>query len=393
MDHDEIKRRISRAQPDLLFVSFGCPKQEKWIAMHYQSLGVPVAIGVGGTIDFLAGQLKRAPVWMQRTGTEWIFRLLQEPRRLFKRYARDLGVFGTSLLAQWWTMQIRKFGSQDNSLDGQCSVPRSVSSRNTIVRRHVQIASSRCCVERAGSIGGGFVPGLMLRHGSKKGCASSRIKANADWQWIQLPKILDVTTIKNDALLGDPILADGRHCLLQMDRVQFIDSTGMGWLMRLRKKIRATGKQLVLIDAHPAVNRALKLLHIQEFFAVAPDFDAARILIQDISFEQREWVRANSCRVPKQIVSWRGEITAANADPVWQETEKLIRPEADSPQPLVIDLSQVRFMDSSGLGVMVRARKLAQREGVQLSFDGPQPAVLNVLRIAQLENFLLGQLS
>src|SRR5206468_3328168 len=53
MDHEEIKRRIVEAKPDLLFVCFGCPKQEKWIAMQYRSLGVPVAAGVGGTLDFL----------------------------------------------------------------------------------------------------------------------------------------------------------------------------------------------------------------------------------------------------------------------------------------------------------------------------------------------------
>src|SRR5260221_12022828 len=75
MDHDEIKRRIQEASPDLLFVSFGCPKQEKWMAMHYRSLGVPVIVGAGATIDFLAGRVSRSPVWMQRSGTEGIFRL------------------------------------------------------------------------------------------------------------------------------------------------------------------------------------------------------------------------------------------------------------------------------------------------------------------------------
>ena len=83
MDHDQIKRRISEAEPDLLFVSFGCPKQEKWIAMHYQSLGVPVAAGVGGTIDFLAGHLKRAPVWIQRMGLEWLFRMCKSRAGFF----------------------------------------------------------------------------------------------------------------------------------------------------------------------------------------------------------------------------------------------------------------------------------------------------------------------
>lgn len=94
MDHGGICERIRQAKPDLLLVFFGCPKQEKWIARNYEALGVPVSIGVGATIDFLAGTVKRAPRWMQIAGMEWIFRLAQEPRRLLKRYSTDLVVFG-----------------------------------------------------------------------------------------------------------------------------------------------------------------------------------------------------------------------------------------------------------------------------------------------------------
>jgi exopolysaccharide biosynthesis WecB/TagA/CpsF family protein len=95
MDHEGICDRIRQANPDILLVSFGCPKQEKWISRNYQSLGVPVCIGVGATIDFLAGAVKRAPRWMQVAGLEWVFRLAQEPRRLLKRYATDFLVFAT----------------------------------------------------------------------------------------------------------------------------------------------------------------------------------------------------------------------------------------------------------------------------------------------------------
>lgn len=94
MNHDAINRRIREAEPDLLLVSFGCPKQEKWIARNYQTLGVPVSVGVGATIDFLAGSMRRAPMWMRKCGLEWVFRLLQEPKRLLRRYAADLAVFG-----------------------------------------------------------------------------------------------------------------------------------------------------------------------------------------------------------------------------------------------------------------------------------------------------------
>lgn len=112
MDHEAIAGRIKAAQPDLLLVSFGCPKQEKWMAMYYQSLGVPVMIGVGGTIDFLAGRLKRAPLWMQRSGLEWIYRMIQEPRRLFKRYVKDLWSFGWGVLAQCFWFQILKMRAE-----------------------------------------------------------------------------------------------------------------------------------------------------------------------------------------------------------------------------------------------------------------------------------------
>ena len=100
MDDEGICERIRQARPDILLVSFGCPKQEKWIARNYLAAGVPVCIGVGATIDFLAGSVKRAPHWMRSAGMEWLFRLGQEPRRLWKRYATDLVIFGLGAMKE-----------------------------------------------------------------------------------------------------------------------------------------------------------------------------------------------------------------------------------------------------------------------------------------------------
>ena len=97
LDNDEITRRIREAAPDILLVAFGCPKQEKWIYQHYRNLGVPCCIGVGATIDFLAGKVHRAPPWIARLGLEWVFRLLQEPRRLAGRYFEDILFIFTQL--------------------------------------------------------------------------------------------------------------------------------------------------------------------------------------------------------------------------------------------------------------------------------------------------------
>jgi N-acetylglucosaminyldiphosphoundecaprenol N-acetyl-beta-D-mannosaminyltransferase len=89
MDHEEILRRIEEAQPEILLVAFGNPKQEEWLAMHRDRLKVPVCIGVGGTLDSLSGTMPRAPQWMQRRGLEWLHRTLQEPQRLAARYLAD----------------------------------------------------------------------------------------------------------------------------------------------------------------------------------------------------------------------------------------------------------------------------------------------------------------
>ena len=76
-----ITAQIKAAQPDLLLVALGVPKQEKWIHKHLKELDVPVAIGVGGTLDVMAGVMKRAPRWMQRAKLEWLFRGLLQPQR------------------------------------------------------------------------------------------------------------------------------------------------------------------------------------------------------------------------------------------------------------------------------------------------------------------------
>jgi N-acetylglucosaminyldiphosphoundecaprenol N-acetyl-beta-D-mannosaminyltransferase len=102
MNNAEIIKRVRSAKPDIVLVCFGCPKQEKWISQNLKELAAPVMIGAGATIDFLADKMARAPVWMQRSGTEWLFRLLQEPRRLTKRYADDFLHFFPAILLQRW---------------------------------------------------------------------------------------------------------------------------------------------------------------------------------------------------------------------------------------------------------------------------------------------------
>ncbi len=77
---------INAASPDILWVGLGSPKQDRWIAQNLRQLAVRVAVGVGAAFDMYGGRIGRAPLWMQKSGLEWFYRFLREPRRLFRRY-------------------------------------------------------------------------------------------------------------------------------------------------------------------------------------------------------------------------------------------------------------------------------------------------------------------
>ncbi len=82
-----VVQAIAAAKPNILFVAFGAPRQEKWIRRHQEAIGASVAIGVGGSFDVFAGRVARAPLWMQQAGLEWLYRALREPKRLPRLWA------------------------------------------------------------------------------------------------------------------------------------------------------------------------------------------------------------------------------------------------------------------------------------------------------------------
>lgn len=103
----DVIERIRAANADLVLVGLGAPKQELWIAEAAPALAHPVLLGVGASLDFLAGTLRRAPEWMSASGLEWLFRLKQEPRRLWRRYLVRDPRFALILLRDLWARGTR----------------------------------------------------------------------------------------------------------------------------------------------------------------------------------------------------------------------------------------------------------------------------------------------
>ena len=99
-EDQQIVDMINEADPDVLWVGLGAPKQDKWMAEHKGRIKAPVMVGVGAAFDFLSGQKKQAPGWMQRNGLEWLFRLTSEPKRLWRRYLVTNTLFICSIVPQ-----------------------------------------------------------------------------------------------------------------------------------------------------------------------------------------------------------------------------------------------------------------------------------------------------
>ena len=101
-DDDDVIRVVRAAAPDYLFLAVPSPRKELWLNRHLDALGVPFAMGVGGSFDVVAGKVRRAPWWVQRAGFEWAWRLAQEPRRMWRRYLFSNLAFVRSLAREYW---------------------------------------------------------------------------------------------------------------------------------------------------------------------------------------------------------------------------------------------------------------------------------------------------
>ncbi len=328
-----IVTRVRAAKPDILLVAFGNPKQEKWIAMHRYELQVPVMIGVGGTLDFIAGSSLRAPLWMQKGGLEWLHRFIQNPRRLWRRYISDFIVFGFFLLRQMWLM--RRFGTPPVTLP---------------------------------------VTEEMLVDGVGVLCAQG---------------VLTVSNLPAFSEHAARLIAQTNRVVIDFSSVDYIDSAAVGTLVHLTKELRANQGDLYLIALPQKIQKTLEMLHLEKYLNIQERLED--VLYQGKNIRKPADDSRNGRHAATMIAGqiWKVVhapfcIDASNAAQFQAECLQVL----EEPANLLIDLTNTTMVASAGLAVLAhlyRKAKPAQRE---MMLNGVGKDVLQIFRLAKFDQFL-----
>jgi len=177
------------------------------------------------------------------------------------------------------------------------------------------------------------------------------------------------------------------HVMFDLGETWFADSTGIGTLIRLRKRARELGHQFFLVAPRPPVEAALKLMKLDEFFNIQTSTAGARILLEDA---RRTPMVTSGVQQNELHINWSGEVTALNAVELGAHTDSELT-QATSGMTVVVNLSRLTFVDSTGIGLMLRLKKNLARRGLMLQFQNPSASVRNVLAHTRLEEYLLGE--
>lgn len=240
--NDAILAEIKAACPDLLLVAVGCPKQEYWVSRYYRESGVPLSIGIGASLDFICGTQTRAPRWVQKIGMEWFWRLLTDPKRLFKRYAKDF--YYLILLAR----RQRRLMVALSQPGGSPASPPTTGAAAELEER-VELKAAR-----------------KFEGSRNEGKPQPQPYHHLKWSG-------EITMGKLDALAQPPdALAP---VLIDLSEVGFIDSSGVGLLAKLARESKAAQQGFGLIQPSPPVVRIIEEMHLAQQFPAFDDLDQA----------------------------------------------------------------------------------------------------------------------
>jgi len=179
---------------------------------------------------------------------------------------------------------------------------------------------------------------------------------------------------------------ENSHVLFDLADTVFVDSTGIGMLIRLRRRARELGWQFFLIAPRPQVMAALKMMKLDEFFTIQASLSGARLIMETAVGAAAV---TSGIQETELQIRWNGEVTALNAVELGAYTESELA-QVTPGMTVAIDLSRVTFVDSTGIGLMVRFKKNLKRHNINLKYTNVIPLVRGVMRQTQLEDFLMG---
>lgn len=335
MDHRSILQRLEEAKPGILFVALGVPKQEKFINMHVRGWSVPVALGIGASLDYIVGAQRRAPVWMQRINMEWFWRLCSEPRRLVGRYVAN---FGFLVVATRKLLHIHHISDHPGELQ-------------PLEWRDVDRLSGMGVVAERFS-------GLKDEEAAR--CLIERLGRNME----------------------------DRNVLLDLHGVAWLDSLELGALLEVNKLRRAAGRRLILYALRPKVRRLLETCRLTDYFNAVTRLEAVEELVKKLN---EPLFKGSVCEKGALRLELPLELTAATL-PAFEKQAEFIHHELQkqgSLKALEVDASRLDFIDSSGIGFLISLKKTMQIEGISMSIANVASKPRRTFEIARVDKVLL----
>lgn len=328
--------RVNNARPDILLIAFGNPKQEIWFNRNRNRLRVPVSIGIGGTFEFIAGAVRRAPAWMQKAGLEWIFRISQDPGRLWKRYFVDFFKFGLMVWPAVLYYQHKRLSYQ--------------------------------LIPTKGTLPTETRPEL--------GPASGLLNV------ITLPGRLDLFALKHVSGAVDQAFAGSSNVVLDFGRVSFIDSTGIGFLMRTLRRAEKEGCGIYLVRVAPKARRFFEFNRTWDLFRENTRKRVDEVLAQLGKKDALPPFYHTMTHKPElTLLDLFGRLEAQQMAGV--DMAALLS--AVSGRNCILNLGHLNSVDSSGLNFFFKIQKLLVDSGKQCVLCALSDNVKQQFRLTKLD--------
>jgi len=332
-----VVQEINRSGADILLVALGNPKQEIWFHRNRDRLKVPVSIGVGGTFEFIAGTVSRAPAWMQRTGLEWIYRIGQDPRRLWKRYV--VGLFKFSFMI----------------------------ALSTLYYRYRWMAFKRRNPPPFPAPAEGAPPRPVAGH---------------FLAWIELGDRLDAAAVEKVRERVRQAFERSSVVVLDFGRLGFIDSSGLALLMTLWRQARVEARAIYGVGIRKPARRLFEMTRTWDVFRDRMHDTPAEVLrAVETTGSLPAFYFFREERGGVSVLHLFGSLDAARAREL--SAEDILASGAE--RGCILDLTGLEFLDSSGLGFFLKLQRELQKGGRPCIFCNPTHKVDQLFRITRVD--------